>query len=71
LHRGGIVDEPSIRKDQADYVIKIGIIVDATDPRRIWRAGVREDGQTADEYAEREGKRARPDRPPTHTHLIQ
>src|SRR5215813_1579521 len=71
FHRSGVVYEPGIREDQADYVIKIGIIVDTTDPRRIRRTGVREDGQTTDEYAEREGKRARPDRPPTHTHLIQ
>jgi hypothetical protein len=32
FHQGGIVYEPCIRKDQADDVIEIGVIVDTTDP---------------------------------------
>jgi len=40
LHVDGIIYEPSIHDDKADYIIEISIIEDSTDPRRIWWTSV-------------------------------
>src|SRR4030095_14029086 len=69
LSRSGIVYEHRIRNDQADNVIEIGIIVDATDPPWIRRAGVGEHGQATEENAEQERQRGRPYAAAAHTHL--
>ena len=69
LHPGGIIYEPNIRNDQANYVIEISIIVDATDPRRVRWTGVREHGQAADEDADQEREGGGPNSAPAHTPL--
>jgi len=40
-----------MRKNEADDVIEISIIGDATDPQRIWWTGVCEEGQATEEDA--------------------
>src|SRR5215470_7259396 len=66
-----MVYKPRSRNDQADYVVEISIIIDATDPRRVRWTGVREQGQTTDEGAEQERQSGRPGVAPAHTHPLR
>jgi len=55
-----VLDEPGAGDDQADNVIKIGIVIDAVAPRRIRRARIgenREPGGQREEETREPGKR--------------
>src|SRR5262247_1177863 len=62
-----VLDEPGAGDDQADNVIKIGIVIDAVAPRRIRRARTGENGEPGGQREEETREPSKPRPEPRHS----
>src|SRR5215510_13530552 len=62
-----VLDEPGVGDDQADNVIKIGIVIDAVAPRRIRRARIGENREPGGQREEETREPGKPRTEPRHS----
>src|SRR5207253_10899939 len=63
LDPGDLTDETRTRDDQADDVVKVIVVVHATDPGRIRGAGLGDRGEDAHDRHEHQGQECRAEGP--------